>query len=206
MGSFRVAAVLGAALLVTVAGCSTREQGAPVAAGTTSTSTKMSVPSTGKTTATPTKPSMTRPKTIDLKGTDGCKIMSQVQAEFGWQGAKLAPKPALAFPGMTQCIVLADNPSAGTITTVTNKDAEEFIHGGQSDEVQRITIAGFPAFTITPGSSVTAACFTGVNVADSQMLYIQWDYISTGQKPPVQEMCANATRLATAAMRVLGAS
>jgi hypothetical protein len=205
MGSFRVGAVLGAALLVTVAGCSTQQPGTPVAANTTSASGKTSVPPTGKTT-TSTKTPVNRPKTIDLNGTDGCKIMIQVQAEFGWQGAKLAPKPALAFPGMTQCIVLADNPSAGTITTVTNKDAEDFIHGGQSDEVQRITIAGFPAFTFAPTSSVTATCFAGVNVADNQMLYIQWDYISTSQKPPVQEMCANATRLATASMRVLGAS
>src|SRR5262245_30721612 len=106
MGSFRVVAVLGAALLI--ASCSSQEPGTPLGAGTTTPTTtgKTSAPPTTKSTTTSNKPSVTRPKTIDLSGTDGCKVISGMPAaEFGWQGLTPRPLDSKAFPGMKDCIL-----------------------------------------------------------------------------------------------------
>ncbi len=198
MGSFRAGAVLGAALLLTAA-CSTEQQGTPTAAANTNTS----VPPTSKTSAS-TKPSVNRPKTIDLKSTDSCKILSAVPAaDFGWQGSKIESRAASVFPGMTSCFVITRDFGA-TVTAVTNMDADTFTHNGQSNEITSTQIAGFPAFTFVP-KAIPGVCFTGVSVADGQMLYTQWN-TNKVDSPPMSEICGNVAKLATSAMAAVGAS
>jgi hypothetical protein len=203
MGSFRAGAVLGACLLIAVAGCSTPEQGSPIAGGGGDTTAEAS---TSATSAPPTsKAPVPRPKPIDLSGTDGCKIMGQMPAaDFGYQGRTPTLVKSLAFPAAMDCIVVA--PAANlalSITTLTNVDAEEFASGAHG-EVTRVTLVGFPAFAVTV-PDLPASCFTGVNVSDGQMLYLQWRYSRSENIPPTVQLCENAQRAATAAMKVLGA-
>lgn len=83
-------------------------------------------------------------------------------------------------------------------------DGEQFAATGRG-EIARITIAGFPAFTQNLGDG-NPACFAGVSVADGQMLYLQWLYNKSTGEPPTAVKCAEATKVMTAAMAVLGAS
>jgi hypothetical protein len=212
MGSFRVGAVVGVLLLMTAAGCSTSEQGSPSAAQgstrlTTSDTIPVPPPSTGTTTKTSTsKPPVSRPKSIDLSGTDGCKIINAMPAaDFGYQGRTPALLKSVAFPGAMDCIVVAPAVALSlSITTLVNVDAEEFAKGAHG-EVTRDTQAGFPAFTLTV-PDYPASCFTGVNVSDGQMLYLQWRYSKLENVPPTAQVCENAHRATVAAMKVLGAS
>jgi hypothetical protein len=105
---------------------------------------------------------------------------------------------------VTDCIVVAPavNLTLG-ISVVTNVDAEEFASGARG-AATRVTVAGFPAFTVTVDG--LPSCFTGVNVSDGQMLYLQWRYSSSTNIPSPAQLCENAQRVATAAMNVLGAS
>jgi hypothetical protein len=207
-----VGAVVGVLLLVTAAGCSTSEQGSPSAAQgstrlTTSDRIPVPPPSTGTTTKTSTsKPPVSRPKSIDLSGTDGCKIIGQLPAnDFGIQGRNPQLLKSLSFNNASDCIVVAPDANLTlSVTTVTNVDAEEFASGAHG-EVTRVTVAGFPAFTVTL-PTYPASCFAGVNVSDGQMLYLQWRYSRSENIPAPTELCANAQRAATAAMKVLGAS
>jgi hypothetical protein len=210
MGSFRVGAVLGAVLLV--AGCSNTEPGTATAAGTTTTTTSptSSAPSsTTSTTTTTTTTSVSRPKSIDLRGTDGCKIINGMPGQdFGWQGTTPDLQDSLTFPGMKDCIV--DAPKAALtfgVETVTNTGVQDFTAGGSDAkrQITPITVAGFPAFILTT-AGIKASCFAGVDVSDGQMLYMQWRYSTPDNIPAPAELCAKVTKAAEAAMKVLGAS
>ncbi|MEV4311781.1 DUF3558 family protein [Actinocrispum sp. NPDC049592] len=202
MGSFRVGAVLGAALLLITA-CSTKQQGTPTAAADTNTS----VPPTGKTTGS-AKPSVNRPKTIDLKTTDSCKIMNGMSAaEFGWQGKKTIGKPSVAFASMTDCDVLVSGEFSAGVTAVTNVGVDDFTRNGQAPGVTPVTIGGFPGFTFLAPSGAPGICFAGMDVADGQMLYVYWNSAKVAaERPADSEICTNAVKVAEGALKVAVAS
>lgn len=202
-------AVLGVALLALAAGCSDAQTGAPVAAagGTSAANQGTSpVPQTQPpTTTTSSGSTVSRPRTIDLKGVDACQVLAKLSGEFSTQGRTPSPAKSLGFPGNTECgVSYPDKGFTIGLTPVTTYDAEEFASMGRG-QFQRITIAGFPAFTQNLGDA-NPACFAGVNVADGQMLYLQWLYNKSTGEPPTAAKCAEATKAMTAVMAVLGAS
>jgi hypothetical protein len=207
-----VGAVLGAALLALVASCSTTEPGTATAGTVTSTtagSTRSSPPSSTLSTTSSSAPPVSRPKTIDLKSTDGCKIMNAMAAGFGWTGKSTSDFESLGFPGNKECIVTnSDKKETVNITGVTNKGVPEYTHNGQGANLAPIKVAGFPAYTFTPKTAVGGDCRVVVDVADGQLLYVSWAVqVTTGAAvPPVEQRCASATKVAEGAMKVLGAA
>jgi hypothetical protein len=212
MGSFRVGAVLGAALLALVASCSTTEPGTATAGTVTPTtagSTRSSPPSSTSGSTSSSAPPVARPKTIDLKATDGCKIMNSMAADFGWTGKTMSDFDSLGFPGNKECIVSNNaKKETVTITGVTTKGVAEYTHNGQGANLAPIKVTGFPAYIFTPKNAVGGDCRVVVDVADGQMLFVLWAFAVSmgGDPPPVEQRCANATKVAEGAMKVLGAS
>jgi hypothetical protein len=208
MGSFRVGVVLGAVLLLAATGCASQEPGAPVPVGSTSTtSTTTSAPTTGRTTTTTSsKPPVSRPKPIDVSGTDGCKIIKQLPAtEFGIQDREPRQTGSLIFKGFTDCsITNADTDVYLSITTETSTDMEDYACCVQGTAT-RTTVAGYPAFTHpVPGAGLQ--CLSGVSVSDGQMLFVSRGTGRPNSKQEPVKLCETALQAATAAMKVLGAS
>lgn len=135
--------------------------------------------------------------------------MQSMAADFGWAGKKPSEFDSLGFPGNKECIVAnSDKKETVNITGVTNKGVPEYTHNGQGADLAPIKVAGFPAYTFTPKTAVGGDCRVVVDVADGQMLFVLWGYPASmgGDPPPVAERCANATKVAEGAMKVLGAS
>jgi len=135
--------------------------------------------------------------------------MQSMAADFGWTGKTPSEFDSLAVPGNKECIVAnTAKKETVTIAAITNKGAVEFTHDGKGEGVAPIKIVGFPAYTFVPKTAVGGDCDVLVDVADGQMLYVAWGVqVSTGAAvPPPEERCANATKVAEGAMKVLGAS
>lgn len=112
-------------------------------------------------------------------------------------------KDSLVFKGAKECLTSNPAKSSGLSLTTAAFSAEEFAAGGRGT-VTPTTVSGFPAFTIVINESL-GACFLGLDVAEKQMLYLQWSDSTPGAKKPSAELCANATNAGTAVLKVLGA-
>jgi len=135
--------------------------------------------------------------------------MQSMAADFGWTGKTTSDFDSLGFPGNKECIVSnSAKKETVSITAVTNKGAAEYTHDGQGADLAPIKVTGFPAYTFTPKTAVGGDCRVVVDVADGQMLFVLWGFAASmgGDPPPVAERCANATKVAEGAMKVLGAS
>jgi hypothetical protein len=209
MGSFRVGAALGAALLALVAGCSTTEPGTATAATGTPTTGKSSVPpkSPTSTSASSSAPPVSRPKTIDLRSTDACTVLKAIPKDVsGWTGRDPLETDSLEFRATKECVT--SNSTTGqsiAITLVTNLGVAAYSDNGQRPGFSPTTVAGFPAYKLAQTSS-PKRCFIDVDVADGQLLDVLWAFTVAGDPPPQSELCASATKAADAAMKVLGAS
>ncbi|MFD1049841.1 hypothetical protein ACFQ1S_32065 [Kibdelosporangium lantanae] len=167
-------AVLGAALLALVASCSTTEQGTATAGTVTPTggSTKSAPPSSTSSSTSSSAPPVSRPRTIDLKSTDGCKIMQSMAADFGWTGKTTSDFDSLGFPGNKECIVTnSAKKETVSITGVTNKGVPEYTHDGRGGDLAPIRVAGFPAYTFTPKTAVSLPGISGRSCSSLAALY-----------------------------------
>lgn len=195
----------GALMLMIVAGCTNAQSGTPSAGATvqppSSTTTRSTAPP-----ATTSKPPSARPRSIDISGTDGCQILKQIPlTEFGLDAKEARLKGSLVFKGVQDCLLNGLGAANGlSVTAVPNVGMDRYLDtaGGT---ITRTTVAGFPAFQLTNGQA-PAACFGGVDVADGQMLYVQFNYIKTTNQPPQAQLCESLQKVQAAAMKVLGAS
>lgn len=203
MGRFRAGILAG---LLTLSACSSTEPGAatPQAAGNETTGQSTSQPPSTTPLTTSSKSRTARPKTVDLKPFEPCTVLQNLAAEFGFQGKTPTPGRSAAFPGSAECIVINSAPVFGlAITHAVNVDTAEFgaTANGKSSP---LTVEGFPGFLLE--GQYGSECYVGLDVADKQMFYLQWSYNRPSGVPPMSELCANATKAATSAMKVLIAS
>lgn len=133
---------------------------------------------------------------------DPCRLMRQLPPEFEIQTKEPSLKDSLVFKGSKECIFLNPPKSYTLSLTTAAFDAREFADGGRGT-VTPVTVSGFPAFNLVI-SEDNGACFLGVDVADGQMLYMQWMYSKSAPKPPSAELCANVTRVGAGILKVLG--
>ncbi|TCO65005.1 uncharacterized protein DUF3558 [Actinocrispum wychmicini] len=125
-------------------------------------------------------------------------------AEFGWAGRTPSEGDSLAFPGTKDCLV--NSPASHfvfSVTAVVTQGVAEYTSNGQMPGITPTTIAGFPAFVVPGGVD---GCAVTIDVADGQLLDVGWAPTGTQASPPRETQCANATKGAVGAMKVLGAS
>lgn len=204
-----LAAAVGTALVA--AGCTSSRAGTPhVASGSASTSASVSEPAaTGS-----SQSSADRPKPLDLTGIDPCQLLvAQQLAPFavdrparpGAAGANslLAGSPGCTFGSgaeETGFLVLAS-------TAVGLSDLLSKIKPNPSR--QTVSVKGYPAAQeegeLSAPERGSGVCFVDVDVADGQLLEVQFSQISATpeKRLPIETLCANARQVAEAALTTL---
>jgi hypothetical protein len=194
-------AVLASAL---VAGCTTSQAGTPRAS--------VSEPGSG-TSSAGTSPTVARPKPLDLHEADTCRLLTDQRLTA--LSVDRAPSPGQALEGS----LLAGSPGCSflslgrqygfLIVASTQMGLAEFIERTGSRPSQRIEVKGYPAISEEGNRSApergNGACFVNVDVADGQLLQVQFSQIAASQdkRLPIETLCAKAAEVAEAAVTTL---
>jgi uncharacterized protein DUF3558 len=190
-------------LLVTgllLAGCTTGEAGTPTAGGDEPTTT-----TTSTTTTTTTTTEQTRPKDIDVAGVDVCKLVASLpRGTFGLdQDRPPTGGDSMNFPGSQDCFANGIEANLGlTITAVVDQGAAEFAEGADA-EVSESDVDGYPLYLLKP--SMPHSCFGALDVADGQMIYINYGLSTPGSEPitPQATLCSRVPQIAAAVLAKL---
>lgn len=203
--SILVAAAIG------LAACSGTEGGSPTAqttdqtetAGATGTTTE---PSESSPTAPSSESTANRPKDLDLAGVDVCGLFKRMPIkEFGVKGPS-APVggESTSFPGSQDCYTSGGDTNLGLLLTAVSDEGMDDYVGSVNATVTRSQAAGYPLAVLRPAD--TRSCFGAVDVADGQMLYINYGLADLTGKPvtPQDRLCAAVPKIAKAALDALG--
>jgi hypothetical protein len=189
-------------LLVTgllLAGCTTGEVGTPTGGDEPTTTT------TTTTTTTATTEAPIRPRDIDMASVDPCKLVASLPlGTFGLdQNRPPTGGDSTFFPGSKDCFANGIEANLGlTLTAVVDQGAKEYAEGAGA-ETTETDVQGFPLYVLkgpTPDS-----CFGLLDVADGQMLYINYGLSAPGSEPvtPQETLCTRVPQIAEAALAKL---
>jgi Protein of unknown function (DUF3558) len=158
-----------------------------------------------------------RPRSLPLDGVDPCKLLSEQQlASFS------IDRPPLGGVGSGGPLKGAPDCDFGTsvgavndwgflITVSTNMGLGEYLEKLKDNPTRRvISVDGFPAIQDEQKSSIgpgNDTCFVDVDVAEGQMLALQFGQIAAdeGKVLPMETLCAKAVEVAEAALTTLQA-
>lgn len=187
------------------AGCAGSQAGTPHAESS-------SVLTSAPVSATP--PSSQRPRPLDLTGVDPCTLLTKQQLT-----SLAAEKPLRSRP-VRDPSVLAGSPACDggsseseygfLVVTSSKMGLLEFLSKiGPKSTRKNITVKGFPAveeegLTSSPESG-SGECYVNVDVADGQLLRVQFSQIaaSPAKRLPIETVCAKAREVAEAALTTL---
>lgn len=191
-------------LLVTgllLAGCTTGEAGTPTGGEEPTTTTTTT---TATATATTTTGSA-RPKDVDVAGLDVCELVTSLpMATFGLdQDRPPIGEDSMNFPGSKECFANGiDKNLALKITAVVDQGASEFAEFADA-EVSESDVDGFPLYLLKP--SMAHSCFGALDVADGQMIYLNYGLSAPGSEPitPQATLCSRVPQIAAAVVAKL---
>lgn len=186
-------------LLVTgllLAGCTATETGTPTTGDATTTEP------TTTTTTTTTTAAQARPRDIDMAGVDVCGLVGSLPlATFGLdQGRPPTGGESTSFPGSQDCFANGIAANLGlTLVAVVDEGAAEYADGANA-EVTETEVDGFPLYVLEP--PVPDSCFGALDVADGQMLYVNYGLSAPGTEPvtPQGTLCERVPQIAAAAL------
>jgi hypothetical protein len=189
-------------LLVTgllLAGCTTGEAGTPTPGDDPTTTT------TTATTTTTTSAGPARPKDIDVAAVDVCELVAALpRATFGLdQDRPPTGGGSTLFPGSKDCFANGVRANLGlTLTAVVDEGAAEYADGANA-EVSETEVGGYPLYVLKP--AVPDSCFGLLDVADGQMLHINYGLSAPGGEPvtPQDTLCTRVPQIAEAALAEL---
>ncbi|GAB1512241.1 DUF3558 family protein [Actinophytocola sp. KF-1] len=184
-------------LLVTgllLAGCTTGEAGTPTAGDE---------PPTTTTSTTTTTEAPDRPRDIDMAGVDVCELVSSLPlGTFGLdQDRPPTGGDSTFFPGSKDCFANGIDANLGlTLTAVVDQGAAEYAEGTDNSETD---VDGFPLYVVKPPNP--DSCFGLLDVADGQMLYINYGLSAPGSEPvtPQDTLCTRVPQIAKAVLAKL---
>ncbi|MCS7480892.1 DUF3558 domain-containing protein [Umezawaea endophytica] len=191
----RVAALAAAVALL--AGCSQKTSGTAStgAAGSSGPTSATSKPSTSA------KPSVERPKKVDLTGVDSCSVLTDAQKQQFDLTGKPGRLPYPTHPEATLCSIGSSDFSYGlAVAVITSEGIEMYAQGVESGKAATMVVGSFPA-VLSEFPGALPACFVGLDVADGQLIEVQVD----GSKLPMAELCARATNIADAVIQTISA-
>lgn len=183
--------------LLLAAGCTATENGTPTATGT---------PATGEqtTTTTTTTTTQARPRDIDMAGVDVCGLVASLPlATFGLDQRPPTGGESSRFPGSQDCFANGIEANLGlTLAAVVDQGATEYIDGANA-EVSETEVDGFPLYVLKPRTP--DSCFGALDVADGQMLYVNYGLSAPGAEPvtPQETLCERVPQIAAAALAEL---
>ena len=180
--------------LLLAAGCTATETGTPTTGNQTTTTT---------TTETTTE-TQTRPREIDLAGVDMCGLVSSLPlTELGLDQRAPIGGESTAFPGSQDCFANGVTNNLGlTLVAVVDEGAADYAAGTDA-EVDESEVDGFPLYVLEP--PVPDSCFGAIDVADGQMLFINFGLSAPGTEPvtPQAALCMRVPEIAASVMEKL---
>jgi len=190
-------------LLVTgllLAGCTATETGTPTTGDRPTGQTKEQT--TEQTTTTTTEATEARPRDLDMARLDVCGLVGALPlATFGLdQGRPPTGGESTSFPGSQDCFANGIEANLGlTLVAVVDEGAAEYADSVNA-EVSETEVDGFPLYVLTP--TVPDSCFGALDVADGQMLYVNYGLSAPGTEPvtPQATLCERVPRIAAAAL------
>jgi hypothetical protein len=193
MSHWHRAAALAAAVAL-LAGCSQKTSGTASAGATGTTSATLQ-------TSPGTKPSVTRPKKVDLTGVDSCSVLADAQKQQLDLTREPGRLPYPTHPEAVLCSFGSSDFSYGVaVAVITTEGIEMYDKGVKSGKAAKMAVAGFPA-VLSEFPGALPACFLGLDVADGQMIELQVD----GSKLPMAELCARAAKIAVGVVQTISA-
>ena len=182
-----------------LAGCTTGEAGTPTAGDEPTTTT------TATTTSTTTTEAATRPRDIDMAGVDVCELVASLPlATFGLdQDRPPTGGDSTFFPGSKDCFANGIEANLGlTLTAVVDQGAKEYAESAGADTTET-EVDGFPLYVVK--APAPDSCFGLLDVADGQMLYINYGLSAPGGEPvtPQDTLCTRVPQIAKAALAEL---
>jgi hypothetical protein len=194
-------AVSLAMLVIGAAACTSSQAGTPV-------------PTRSVTEETPTSEDSSqpaRPQELPLEGIDPCSLVTEQQrAGFAIDRPPLPGKQPEGGP-------LKDSPTCNyrsstaeysfLIISSTTVGLSEYLDQiGENPTRRSLVVDGFPAsqdqlqMEADPGND---ACFVDVDVADGQLLEVQFGQVASNKPLPMETLCAKAVEVAEAALTTL---
>ncbi len=199
----RAPSLLLAATALVVAGCGGSEPGTPTTADGT---TRTAAPSSEARPA--------RPQPLDLATADPCRLVTEQQSA-AW-GVDRAPQPDTAgggsvLAGAKSCAYGSSAQQTGfLITTGTTVGLDEYLDAtGPHPAARNTEVDGFPTVVEEGRTSFpdrgSGECYALVDVADGQLLSVQFSQIAASQdkRLPIESLCAKAEEVAAAALTTL---
>lgn len=162
--------------------------------------------------ATPTTSAQTslppRPHALPLDGVDPCTLITEQQrAVLAIDRPPLGDKQSGGLLGNSPtCNYRSSNAEYSfLITSGTTIGLAEFLDQARPDPTRRtIKVNDFPAvqdeLLAGPGNDT---CFVDVDVADDQLLEVQFGQIGSSKPLPMETLCAKAVEVAEAALTTL---
>ncbi len=185
--------------LLLAAGCTATENGNPTAGEEPTTTTTTTTSTTQETTTT-----QSRPRDIDMAGVDICGLVTSLPLPtFGLDQRPPTGGESTSFPGSQDCFANGIQANLGlTLVAVVDQGAAEYVDGANA-EVTETEVDGFPLYVLKP--PVPDSCFGALDVADGQMLYVNYGLSAPGTQPmtPQATLCERVPQIAAAAITLL---
>jgi hypothetical protein len=180
--------------LLLAAGCTASETGTPTTGAQATTTT----------TTTTTTETQTRPRDIDMTGVDVCGLVTALPlATFGLDQRPPTGGESTSFPGSQDCFANGIGANLGlTLVAVVDEGAPDYVEGANA-EVSETEVDGFALHVLKP--PVPDSCFGAVDVADGQMLYVNYGLSAPGSEPvtPQETLCERVPQIVAAALNNL---
>jgi len=199
--------VIANVVLAAASGCADLRPGTPQAEPNPSAVT---VTTTQSVTAQPDP----RPRSVQLEGVDPCQLLNDQQlASLGVLGSLRAatarsPSVLAGAPGCTASSF--ELQYSFLVIASSGVGLPEYLSKVRSNPTRKdIRVDGFPAVEEEGLTSVpergSGECYVNVDVADGQMLQVQFSQIgaSPGNRLPIGTLCAKAGEIAEAALATL---
>jgi hypothetical protein len=180
-------------LLLLLAGCSVPSAGTPVA-GEAPTAT---APTTTTTTTAE------RVGGIDLAGVQVCPLLGSLPlTSYGVDPARTVGGESSIFPGSRDCFANGGSNLGLTLVAVVDQGATEYLDGARA-EVTETDTNGFPVHVIR--TTEPSSCFGAIDVADQQMIFINYGVVAPDQQPVTTQdtLCARVVEIAGATITQL---
>jgi hypothetical protein len=151
---------------------------------------------------------------LDLGGVDPCKLLTEQQlAVFAVDrpsSSRTVTGDSL-LAGSRDCAFGSDAEETGFLITASTKiGLPEFAEKTQADPSRKtITVKSYPAIQeegqLSAPERGSGACFVTVDVADGQLLDVQFSQIAASpeKRLPIETVCAKAEAVAEAALTTL---
>jgi hypothetical protein len=145
-----------------------------------------------------------RPRDIDMTGVDVCGLVAALPlTTFGLDQRPPTGGESTSFPGSRDCFANGIAANLGlTLVAVVDQGAADYADGANA-EVSVTEVDGFPLHVLKP--PVPDSCFGALDIADEQMLYVNYGLSAPGEQPvtPQATLCERVPRIAAAALAQL---